>query len=183
MNLEYKKPNILFFKKINPDNYLIEEIFRLRLIESIEDTKSYDVIDSTNTKIPSCFTTLEDWPKKTNIKCWSCHRQFEFTPVTIITNHKDVDGKRISSIEGIFSSFPCAMLYIEKNYSGERMRDITRLLYELFNIFNGVYPIYIMPMIEPYNMSYYGGNMSAEEYDKEEIRRIKMCTNNFNDDV
>lgn len=180
----YREPNILFFKNIDPDEYHIEKIFHQRLIESIpRDDDEYKYESATCNTIPTFFTDYKDWPKKTNIKCWSCHRQFSFVPITVATGYKTDGNKRTYSRKGVFSSFPCAKAYIEKNYSGETREDMYRLLDELYFIFNGVYPSYIPIMIEPQNMVFYGGTMTPDQYDKEEAKMIKMCSLDMCDDM
>jgi hypothetical protein len=104
-------------------------------------------------------------------------------PVTIATGYKMDGSKLVYSIRGFFSSFPCAKLYIDKNYKGETKKDMFRLLDDIYHIFNGVRPSYIPIMIEPENMVYYGGTMTPEQYDKEEIKMIKMCSLNMCDDL
>ena len=34
-------------------------------------------------KVPKVFTTLEAWPRRTNLRCWSCDFNFESRPVFV----------------------------------------------------------------------------------------------------
>ena len=81
---EYEAPNILTFKGIFPDKYDINTLFTNKIMDSLliptdgatNETEEFEEFD----KIPSKFTTVDAWPKKTNLKCWRCNRKFKTIP-------------------------------------------------------------------------------------------------------
>lgn len=164
------------FKK---DCQLIEDMFRDKLL--IKDKK---VDDKVFDKIPSCFTTLENWPKKTNLKCWSCHRYFNsipwFEPQAIEPICLGSVGKFLSSVDmkkltnqkiynipakGNFCSCNCVQEYIDRN-----TKDLSdkinkkKMLEYVYMLIKGKKIIDIRPSPHYTNLKQYGGNYSETEY-------------------
>lgn len=158
----------------NLNNYWSEKLLHT------PDTKMYD-------KLPLLFTTIEEWPKKTNLLCWACTRSIKsrpwFEPQSIDPRGKGPSGVVISGdklkrnitkvydynigVRGSFCSAHCVMRYIldrTKDLS-ERINKIAmlRIVYE---IFTGKPIIDIVPSPPHYELQQYGGTLSDPEFQK-----------------
>jgi hypothetical protein len=138
-------PNILYLKGITMEDYKsIEDIFEQHLQESVDSKPELDSI--VFNKIPKTFTSINTWPKKTNLKCWTCDFTFDtvpkFVPVYIKERTNNTNNsscqycysnqivdptcadckvlKALPDIEigvlGNMCSFGCVALYINTNY-------------------------------------------------------------------
>lgn len=82
--------------------------------------RSESLIDFANySKIPHIFTTIDQFPKSTNLLCWSCHRSFTSQPRFIAIESIRAIGRDAYDwiIEGNFCSWACAAAYIEQHYA------------------------------------------------------------------
>jgi len=137
---------------------LFEQKFINKFTNSHEDKILYD-------SIPSVFTSIDDWPKETNLKCWKCHLNFTTMPIFIPKLIEKMYDKLIIYTKGCFCSFTCAMSYINL-YNSNICDKITEkqkllLLYKIFYKKN-IYDIKESPCI--YNLEYYGGTYTEAEY-------------------
>ena len=67
LNKEYIEPTLLFLKGVYiKDCIPVDDIFERRIIEQLASDNP--VIHYT--ELPSNFTNLNKWVKKTNLKCW-----------------------------------------------------------------------------------------------------------------
>lgn len=168
----FNEQYILFLKGVSIDDIIsIEDIFNQEIIEtdSSEDFKGKEII--VWDKIPSTFTTLENWNTTTNIRCWFCTLKFKSTPWFIITNiNKYSDGK-IMNIKGNFCSCGCLMGFVKKNYSNREHFDIYHNVYSLYKIMYKRSITNIIPSPEMYCLKMYGGDLNIEEY-QSELKRI-----------
>lgn len=188
--------SILFLQgvfKNDCDN--IENFFHDRLLGNNHvDIKYYD-------KIPLTFTTIDLWPKETNLLCWNCNRLpksrpwFEpqsidpvskgevgvfVSPDKLIKNHKS--NEFCINVKGIFCSCNCVMRHIlntAKNLS-DRLNKIAMLLF-IHEIFTGRKVIDIEPAPHVTEMIQYGGNLSETEYQKkiDELNSVKHTNDSF----
>jgi hypothetical protein len=155
-----RSSKILFLRGVySHDCRTTDDIFFDKMMEKMEDRETRDepiIYD----KLPIEFTSLESWPKKTNLKCWSCDLTFIGPPVFIPQNIHN------SSMvcNGNFCSFFCAMRYINVNYSGVDAWQYKCLLYQLYHKFNGVHVIEIPEAPPKTLMVQYGGIITHADY-------------------
>jgi hypothetical protein len=150
------------FKK---DCRRVEEIFTDRFY----DTPDYDKYD----KIPPYFTTIEDSPTHTNLKCWSCCMNFKtrpwFEPLRL--------SKNKIARHGNFCSPCCVALYIELHTNNPAMRqDKLNMLKYVYFLYTGNHVITIKPALPHTCMLEYGGDTTPEAYIKslEQIETAHM---------
>lgn len=175
MNIvEYQSPKILFIKNVFiNDCILMDDLMEKKLMEEANETAETKQIDDKYTKLPTIFTDIKTWPKKTDILCWHCDRTFCGPPIFIPkTMEPNVsigtgvkNGKYLISTEGCFCSFNCAVAYVLIYYtkSYEKINKIG-MLKLLFKEFYGNAPNDIIPSPSRYKMVQYNGSMTLNEY-------------------
>lgn len=192
-------PKILFIKGIFKKDCLSDDIFEKKILEN----SNMDTVNSTTSevivngesfinyeKLPSIFTSIETWQKKSNLTCWNCTLPFTTIPVFIPKviepispknkmERESIFGKKFSiSVEGVFCSFGCTRQYIEThNYSiSERIETINklRLLHKLFYNNKKMKELSYYPT--PLNMRCFGGDLTILEF-KEEINKYNENQN------
>ena len=168
---EFKVPKILFIRSVFiKDCVLIDDIFEQQLIDRLdEDEVKVIKFD----KMPSIFTTLNNWIKKINIRCWFCDLNFDTSPVFIPRLIEPSGGGYTIGTEGCFCTFSCAMAHINvhypKIYDNVRKRDMLKFLYKMFNN-SKIREILASP--SRYEMIHYGGSLDIHQY------RTKIITIN-----
>ncbi len=178
--LKYKKTQneILFLPDVyKSDCATIEDMFQEKIMLSIDNNFNSIVYD----KIPTMFTTLDNWPKSTTLQCWRCTRTFKnkpwFEPISIEPSIESSNGKlSVDNVKrkllikpnGNFCSANCVQGYIEKNTKklSERQNkeDMLKFVYE---IFTGSKINIIKPSPEHTELIQYGGKMSNLQYDQQ----------------
>lgn len=123
-------------------------------------------------KVPKVFTTLEAWPRRTNLRCWSCDFNFESRPVFVPMDIKESFGCIEIPVHGNMCSFPCAALYITSNYTRDQQWKLFEYLFFLFKIFRGRYVTKIDVAPRKTLMQQYGGAMEPHEFRKK-IERLE----------
>jgi hypothetical protein len=136
-NIITRRPHILFIQDIT--------------IKATRKNKQMAYI-STATALPSIiykplpkkFTTLEMWPKSTNLKCWSCDLNFDNIPIFLPTNIYNESGQITMDVHGVFCWFPCAVRYLRVQLSGDNLsNDRFRMLLALYKVIVGKSVVYI----------------------------------------
>lgn len=132
---EYIEPTLLFLKGVYiKDCIPVDDIFERRIIEQLASDNP--VIHYT--ELPSNFTDLNKWVKKTNLKCWYCDLNFDDPPVFIpkIIERVGADNFNIS-VSGCFCSFCCAASHIDLYYpkicNNVEAIEMLKFLYKIFN--------------------------------------------------
>lgn len=172
---EYKIPKILFIKgTFIKDCIPVDELFEQKIMEQL----NHETPVIQYNKIPSNFTDLKSWIKKTNIKCWHCDLNFDNIPVFIpklIEPSTAISGYNIGTY-GCFCSFSCAEAFNNLHNSricdNIRVKEMIRFLYKIFNRYH-VKEIYPSP--SKYEMIQYGGNIDPILY-KQKINKLKKKT-------
>lgn len=185
-----KIPKILFIRSVYVRDCQSDDIFEKKILENTIDTATpiaNDILPIDDTaafinyeKLPCIFDGIENWKKKTNLKCWNCTLPFDTTPIFIpkviepITIKNKIEREKMTkqqlsiSVYGTFCSFGCGYFFIENhNYTiSERIESINKLklLHKLF--YNtklketGYYP-------PPQLLKQYGGDLTIAEYQEE----------------
>ncbi len=168
----FSEQYILFLKGVSiTDIISIEDIFNQELIEtdnSLDNNKNDIIVWD---KIPSAFTTLENWSKTTNIRCWFCTLKFKSTPWFIITGINKYSEGKVMDVKGNFCSCGCLMGYVSKNYCKRENFDIYHNVYSLYKIMTGRSINHIRQSPEMFCLKMYGGELGIDEY-QQEIKRV-----------
>ena len=164
-----RQPFILHLPGITLDDYKpIEDVFDEQVMEKAEkEEKPPEQLPFD--KIPFHFTTVKEWPLKTNLRCWSCPFTFDgpprFVPKFI---REDKDGNIHAGVEGNFCTFNCAARYVDTTYPSSafpakhwRMRDNLCFVYHLFT---GHFTSHIEPAPPKTDLLEYGGKLTQENF-------------------
>jgi hypothetical protein len=165
----YDQPTILFLKGcFLSDCNNIEDMFEERIQEEYMNDSYYNINEVKYDKIPATFTSYDAWPKKTNLKCWSCDCVFHGVPVFIpgSIERSDTPGKVCESMDvmGNFCSWGCAAKYIGLRYTGSKKWDKMELLKILHKIFTSVAMDEIIEAPDKTEMEAYGGKRTQAEF-------------------
>jgi len=172
MNIvDFTEPYILHLKGVSlSDITTIEDLFNDRMSfpeTTVPKEEDWD-------KIKSVFSSLEEWPKTINIRCWYCTLKFKSIPWFIITGetiHKTYNTR------GNFCSSGCLTGFVRQNYSPREHFDIYHNVGKVYTIITGKKNNNIIESPSIYNLEMYGGSMSMSKY-KKELERINILNNN-----
>lgn len=157
-----KKSNILILTGIKLD--------QLAYVRAPElPTKQY-------TELPKQFISVDNWPRKSNLKCWSCSLIPTSYPKFIPLYPTKIDGVDICDAHGHFCEWSCAARYIHINFN-ENKYDMMKTLEIFAAKFNEQVSIHIPRSIRtqaisiapsPTIMKDYRGNdgITEDEYRK-----------------
>ena len=177
---------ILFLKGVyKRDCRKMEDVFQTRLLADDttrdEDAKEYD-------KIPSKFTDLENWPKRTNLPCWGCKRHFKtrpwFEPQSIEPTstggvgtfrtaaeikklHQTADEKRGISVitDGNFCCGHCVRWWIDRNSKNiAECENKKKMLVFIYEVFTGKIVVEVKPSPNFTERQEWGGPLTDAEY-------------------
>lgn len=173
--MDFQESNILILKGVFlKDCQDLEDLFESELIENMgldNPYKTKNIEPKIYNKIPSIFTTKENWIKKTNILCWYCSLEFANMPIFIPLNISKNENGQYMDVYGNFCSFGCAQGYIN-NYNDYyisnkwQIQELLKLLYKkLYNKDINV----IHPSPSKYTLEKYGGNKKEKVFKKEII--------------
>lgn len=84
--------------------------------------------ESTYSEIPKKFTSVANWPKSTNLLCWSCSLVPPGAPMFIPQNPEFVCGEEMCDCLGNFCNSGCAAAYIYTNIPTVQHWDLFELL-------------------------------------------------------
>lgn len=186
--------NILFLKNIFLKNFnQPEELMFQRMLEDLlpaadktevaaevaaEDSLMETMSSCMLGDIPPVYTSIKNWPSRSNLLCWHCNMKVAGVPVAIpIDLKKNNTGGIEMKVVGVFCSFPCAKSYINihypKNDLSSGWADKNNFLRLMFKDFHNIEPDVIPAAPSPYIMSKYCGktNNNAASIDEEEYRR------------
>jgi|SRR3989344_5751968 len=171
------RANILFLRGVFLKNLATpEELFETRLTadEPVVETIKY-------VALPPKFTSIDTWPKSSNLRCWSCSLTHNNRPVFIPrTMTVDSAGNIEMDVHGHFCTFNCAAKYIDEHFLNDNVRDNKiRFLKILYNIFTGLTIRKINPAIDHTRMKQFVGDqgMGEREYRDKNAELFKLYAN------
>lgn len=161
------KSRIIFLRGVfMADCETLNDKFRRHIMadvaEKVDTLQSYDIISKV-------FTSLESWPKTTNVKCWFCTCGFSSRPIF-------VPGRDIKQVTGNFCSFNCAAAWIKQQPENAQW-EMREQLKELYYIFNGKRVNVILPAYDKIEMKEYGGMLTRAAYIKKNTELDTLSNN------
>lgn len=174
--MNFEEVNILTLKGVFlKDCQDLEDIFENELMQTVSLTKHQIAIVEPKiyNKIPSIFTTKENWIKKTNILCWYCNLEFTNIPIFIPENILKNENGQYMEVYGNFCSFGCAQGFIESNnyFIGRKKWEAQEFLKILYRKFYNKNINIIYPSPSKYCLEKFGGSKKEKVF-KEEIMEI-----------
>jgi hypothetical protein len=162
-------------QNITPRHLFLRDTFirdcqRSRDDES-KDSSSFKEYD----ELPTVFRSLGEWNAETNLRCWHCDLGFSETPVFVPKTIEPKDGGVVMLTEGNFCSFPCAVTWINLQYSNlnDQIEAKGKLCY-LYSLYHGESVREIAPMPPKYEMKQYGGHLTATQYREQRKQMINQ---------
>ncbi len=174
--------HILFLSRVFPENCLdIELALEDKLTEGLSDD-NLDIDQIIYDRIPNIFINLNTWSKCTNLLCWYCDASFDTIPIFCPTyKYEDPPGKPLMKVLGNFCSFSCAAKHNDIHVSPDEKWTRTKLLLELYNIFNGESISSIPLSPDKSKMMQWGGFLTREMYDDAISLRMLSYRKTLND--
>jgi hypothetical protein len=159
----FEPPNILFLRGCFLDDCnSVEDLFDQKLmIESATNHEYYEMKNTQYDEIPTTFVSLDAWPKKTNLKCWSCDCSFQTRPIFIPLS---MGRSGQMDVKGNFCLWGCAAQYINLHYDADERWEKLALLRILYKIFTCNTITHIVPSSPKTEMIQYGGKKTIKEY-------------------
>lgn len=170
MDSAYKRRHILRLTgvKLGDDYVPVEDVADSRLMESAADATDGQACEPPD-KIPRVFTGLENWPMRTNLKCWMCDFTFDNSPKFVVQYAGIGENGGIEfGVLGNMCTFNCAELWIETNLGGRasneerwRYQDNLCLAYLMFT---GRRVARIKPAPAKTELKAYGGELDEDAF-------------------
>ena len=171
MEKPYQPPNVLRLFGITLKEWTpIEDVADKRLLRQAADGHSGAAApesDQPYDKVPHHFTRIEEWPLRTNIRCWQCGCTFDDRPKFVPTYVREAENGGIEfGVRGNMCTFNCAELWIQIHYAGKvdqrwRIQDNLCLVYFLFT---GHRATCILPAPHKTELRQYGGELDEEAF-------------------
>lgn len=115
-------------------------------------------------KIPPIFKNIDEWPKRTNLKCWYCSLNFDSIPIFIPIHCylNNISNKQEFDVLGNFCSFNCAKSHLDIFFKDNFIYSKNLLI--LYNIINNKQVIDIESAPDKFDLNIYGGHLNQDEY-------------------
>jgi len=135
-----------------------EKILADRLLEEVDQPTDAPV-ELPFDKIPKVFTSISEWPRSTNLRCWECGQQFDSPPkfiCTYVVEDESTPSGFSLGVLGNYCSFNDAALAISKEPPKDRPKYRENLLIEYY-LFTGTRVSEVRPAVPRTAMAAYGG--------------------------
>ncbi len=176
-------PHILKLSGVSLKNCkTLDEFFEDKLLndERIIDESPNDEISMLD-MIPSNFTSLDEYPKYTNLKCWSCSLNFNTIPIFVPTFIQTTSDNINIGIRGNMCSFNCASLWIDTmSINLEEKWNLHQNLCLLFFIMTGKFISYIKPAFCKTKLKAYGGEWDEKTF-VQEMKKINPYDDTYSE--
>jgi len=129
--------------------------------------------------MPNHFTSVEEWPKSTNLRCWYCDLAIIGYPRFIPTNpSRDAQGRDVCDVHGHFHEWNCAVRYAMNEFTDDAIWDALQLISLFETKFSGKYRPKILPSPPKTIMRQYSGEngITVAQY-REKIDNINTGYN------
>ncbi len=160
--------------KIPANQYiLIEGVYSVKKKKKKDSSYSESQLAINYDRIIPIFTNLDNWPMRTNIKCWFCDLNFKTKPIPIGDRIFTDEGIDKIGVEGIACSFTCAFSYIIDTFAKNSTERFDRLeiLKTLYTkITTRDYYHFYKSLPRTVRVEYGKNNMSIQDY-MEDIAR------------
>ena len=160
----FKKNYLLLIRGIKLSDLVDDEMFDAKYTEGL--TAAFPEFNTTYT-IPKRFTTAEDWPKRSKLKCWECCRLFHCAPACLAQAPAEVAyGVIAYNTIGNFCGWSCAIRYGKLNFTSNFSR-IEECTLHVYRALTGLKVFRITEAPSRTIMSEYcgGDGISAIEFD------------------
>lgn len=181
----YPTPKILFLEDVFLNSYKEEQSERKddwrekaytftrqneHYEEPIEEQSEELSEEEPTEQIPILFKGLDEYPKKTKLKCWNCCRSIKgrpwFEPQTCNINFKNPKDVTMQ-IKGFFCSCHCVKRYtLTHTKNPIEVANKNKMLLTLYSVFNDRTTKEILPAPPHTERRTFGGPLSDEEYEK-----------------
>lgn len=179
-----KVPKVLFIKGAFKKDCLTDDIFDKKILENATIDVMANIMDLPDNdfvnyeKLPSVFTNIDSWVKRSNLLCWNCNLSFKTTPIFIpgviepsTTKNKTSEKNLTISVHGVFCYFGCALQYIEtRNYTLSSRAESLNKLKLLHKLFYNKKIKELSYYPNPMQLKQFGGDLSTEEFESEKER-------------
>jgi hypothetical protein len=180
MERNYRPPSILHLTGITLKDYVpIEDVADEKVLDSASCEDQCDeqyagenkvnqrgVLDAAfpYDKIPKVFTSLEEWPLRTNLRCHEYDFTFDDRPKFIPTYIRvNEDSTYEIGVRGNFCTFNAAARHINATIHNAEERWRTQdMLKFVYSLFTGVTVSHIEPGPAKTDLVYYGGSWDEE---------------------
>lgn len=168
---DFEESNILFFNRVFPERYDFDTLFTNQLLDSLRESDC-DFVPEQEVeefdKIPAKFTSADEWPRATNLRCLNCNRLFKTRPLTMIT-HIANEGHVIKEMTpfGFMCSGDCVATYIDSHVADEKTRWSRHKMFSIFyRKLTGITISSFSRAHEPWELELYGGDVSMDDHIK-----------------
>jgi hypothetical protein len=147
----------------------------VNLKELIASTTTQKVVEKKYTEIPKQFTSVDNWPKSSNLKCWECDligdsypRFIPIYPQYRTPNEPNEQNQPICDVLGHFDDWSCVARYIVREYPRNKA-DMLAAICIFEALFSGHKKDKIMPCLSKTKMQDYCGEsgLTIEQYKKQ----------------
>jgi hypothetical protein len=146
-------------------------MFDKKVIDSIlaDGGHAYNIDKIKYDVLPSKFVNIDEWPEKTNLKCWACDCHFHTRPLAVPTSMDPSDDPDLPfksmDVEGNYCSINCAAYDIEARHSRDKWErhDMLKMMY---HVMTGDTVQDIVPSPHKSVMEQYGGSKTMDAYQK-----------------
>lgn len=125
-----------------------------------------NVADDQYNAVPKHITSVDDWPKRLNVACRSCHEYFTGAPKFVPESFKGTSQGFDIAVMGATCSWACAQRHIIDKYSSnmQKMFNIQTYLKYSYCAMTGTAVEQIYPAPSVYEKTKYGGSMTTAEF-------------------
>lgn len=173
MDIQFKGSNLLILRGVFPNDFtLTNSIFDAPRVQYLpEQPESYN-------DLPRQFTSVENWPKFSTLKCWECDQiPMSYPKFIPINPSKDAENRDICDVFGHFCEWNCAVSFVMKELPPDQRWDTLRYLCLFESKFTGRRREKIPPCPPKFLMKAYCGSSGITP--KEWRDRLQSLNNEY----
>jgi len=175
--LSENQSNILIIGGVYPEEFQCETINYKKIEKETLMIDKFSYQEEELTELPARFTGVNNWPKTSNLRCYSCDLIPNSYPKFIPCNIISIDN---CDYIGHFCEWNCAVRFVLHEFSGPNKWDLLKGVYEVESLFSGVLKKAIPESPPKTIMQAYCGKkgITPAEY-KAQIRQLNETYNNL----